>query len=79
MTDIVFLEPARFEIFFCPFCGQKIKGWWTLKPILPPRYGYVEVMDKDGNHVYKKVSTPEGQLDEDKLAEYIKSGVDSII
>lgn len=50
-----------------------------MKPILPPRYGYVEVMDKDGNHVYKKVSTPEGQLDEDKLAEYIKSGVDSII
>lgn len=34
------------------------------KPLLPPKAGYVEVIDSNGNHVYKKVETPESkQLD----------------
>lgn len=35
------------------------------KPQLPPKAGYVEVLDSQGNHVYKKIETPETQkLDE---------------
>lgn len=29
------------------------------KPLLPPKAGYVEVVDKDGNHVYKPTKQTE--------------------
>lgn len=39
------------------------------KPLLPPRAGYVEVVDEAGNHVYKPTSeTSERQHWEEQLA-----------
>ena len=37
----------------------------VFRPILPPRAGYVEVLDENGNHVYKP--TPETQARLDRL------------
>ena len=32
------------------------------KPMLPPKAGYVEVVDENGNHVYKPTPETERQL-----------------
>ena len=41
----------------------------VFKPLLPPRAGYVEVVDEAGNHVYKPISeTSERQRWEEQLA-----------
>lgn len=32
------------------------------KPQLPPKAGYVEVVDENGNHVYKATAETEAQL-----------------
>lgn len=53
-----------------------------LKPILPPRYGYVEVLDENGNHVYrraKNITLPEEQITTDEMASYIMDGVNMTI
>lgn len=35
------------------------------RPQLPPKAGYVEVVDENGTHVYKRVITPEVKEQED--------------
>lgn len=32
------------------------------EPLLPPKAGYVEVVDENGNHVYKATTETEAQL-----------------
>lgn len=32
------------------------------EPLLPPKAGYVEVVDENGNHVYKATAKTEAQL-----------------
>ena len=33
-----------------------------MRPILPPRFGYVEVIDETGSHVYKPTPETEARL-----------------
>ena len=40
------------------------------RPLLPPKAGYVEVIDENGNHVYKPTPETERRLQEEaKLQE----------
>lgn len=49
------------------------------RPTLPPRKGYVEVVDKDGNHVYKATAEQERQEQtENRLAD-IGSALKSLL
>ena len=61
------------------------------KPQLPPKAGYVEVIDEDGNHVYKATTETEAQLKReeqqkrelmdaiyDDLATAIREGVNEV-
>lgn len=50
-----------------------------IKPQLPPKAGYVEVVDENGNHVYKKVQS-ESDTDSiwSELDAAYREGVDSI-
>lgn len=47
------------------------------KPQLPPRAGYVEVVDSDGHHVYKKIETENEDVFK-VMADVIKEGVNNI-
>lgn len=61
------------------------------KPQLPPKAGYVEVVDENGNHVYKATAETEAQLKReeqqkrelmdaiyDDLATAIREGVNEV-
>nr|DAV08982.1 MAG TPA: hypothetical protein [Caudoviricetes sp.] len=51
-----------------------------MKPILPPRAGYVERIDSDGNHVYVKVDDGRVERSEvmtvDEMTDCINSGIE---
>ena len=61
------------------------------EPLLPPKAGYVEVVDENGNHVYKATAETEAQLKReeqqkqelldtiyDDLATAIREGVNEV-
>ena len=48
------------------------------KPILPPKAGYVEVVDADGNHVYKPTAETEEKLRAKEQESSFQSDIDAM-
>ena len=48
------------------------------KPMLPPRAGYVEVVDANGNHVYKPTAETEKKLRAKERESAVQSDIDAI-
>lgn len=48
------------------------------KPILPPKAGYVEVVDANGNHVYKPTAETEEKLREKEKEFSFQSDMDAM-
>ena len=46
------------------------------KPMLPPKAGYVEVVDENGNHVYKPTPETERQLKQRNQIYSIKKAIE---
>lgn len=48
------------------------------KPMLPPRAGYVEVVDANGNHVYKPTAETEEKLRAKEQESAVQSDIDAM-
>lgn len=48
------------------------------RPQLPPKAGYVEVEDENGNRVYKKVGGDPETITDAEMAAAIKEGVNAV-
>lgn len=49
------------------------------RPELPPKAGYVEVLDADGNHVYKPTAETAARLQKEKAAANLQTSVDCML
>ena len=47
-------------------------------PTLPPRAGYVEVIDENGSHVYKPTPETEAQLARESNAVAVQNDMDAL-
>lgn len=48
------------------------------KPLLPPKVGYVEVIDENGKHVYKPVPWEKEKVTWETMASAIREGVNEV-
>ena len=49
------------------------------KPKLPPMAGYVEVIDENGNHIYKPTAEMQAKLDKEETEATILADFDAMI
>lgn len=50
-----------------------------MRPELPPKAGYVEVQDEQGNHIYKPTASTIAKLKNEQAMKDIQADMDSVI